>query len=75
MHVACIALDLQSSDLMLKCHQIAVGAERAKRDLKLLKGRSEIVSVLKSKGLADVISLLSSLLPPLVTPGAPSLLS
>ena len=46
-----------------------VGADRAKRDLKVLKGRSDVVSLLKAKGLAEVVNQLNSLLPPLLTAG------
>lgn len=63
----CSSYDLSSYH---DCLLDTTGADKAKRDLKVLKGRCEVVNVLKTKGLPEVVNLLGSLLPPLLTPGA-----
>lgn len=47
------------------------GGEKSKRDLKAVRGRVDALLLLKEKGVAEVLGLLSSLLPPLVRPGIP----
>ena len=66
---ALVVSDMHLPHLMLTTSLFAAGADKAKRDLKVLRGRSEVLNLLKSKGLVDVVNLLSSLLPPLVAPG------
>ena len=46
------------------------GGDRSKRDLKATRGRVDALLLLKEKGLAEILGLLSGLLPPLVHPGA-----
>lgn len=53
--------------------ECCLGADKAKRDLRIIKGRADMAILLKEKGLGDMMSTMETLLPPIVKPGIASL--